>query len=149
MEFSSEGASGIEMIDKSYDLIISDLKMPGVDGMAVLEFILEHSPDSICIFLTGYGTVKNAVEAIKAGAFDYLTKPVKMDEILVTLKRAPDFRNLKMENLNLKNQLKKKYRFENIIGDTSRFRRFSRFREGRGYGQHDPSLWGRAEREKS
>ena len=124
VDTSADGVGGIEMIEKkSYDLIITDMKMPSVDGMKVLEFALEHSPDSICIILTGYGTVKNAVEAIKMGAFDYLTKPVKMDEILVTLKRALDYRNLKMENLNLKNQLKKKYRFENIVGDHERMQK--------------------------
>jgi DNA-binding NtrC family response regulator len=124
VDTSADGVAGIEMIEKkSYDLIITDMKMPSVDGMKVLEFALEHSPDSICIILTGYGTVKNAVEAIKKGAFDYLTKPVKMDEILVTLKRALDYRSLKMENLNLKNQLKKKYRFENIVGDHERIQK--------------------------
>ncbi len=118
VETSADGAAGIEMIEKKfYDLIVTDLKMPGVDGMKVLEFAMNHSPDSICIMLTGYGTVKNAVEAIKLGAFDYLTKPVKMDEIMVTLQRALEYRNLKLENINLRNQLKKKYKFENIIGD--------------------------------
>ena len=118
VDTSADGSAGIEMIEKKfYDLIVTDLKMPGVDGMKVLEFAMNRSPDSLCIILTGYGTVKNAVEAIKLGAFDYLTKPVKMDEILVTLKRALEYRNLKMENINLKNQLKKKYKFENIIGD--------------------------------
>lgn len=121
VDTSADGSAGIEMIEKKfYDLIVTDLKMPGVDGMKVLEFSMNRSPDSLCIILTGYGTVKNAVEAIKLGAFDYLTKPVKMDEILVTLKRALDYRNLKMENINLKNQLKKKYKFENIIGDHER-----------------------------
>ncbi|HEX7372163.1 MAG TPA: sigma-54 dependent transcriptional regulator [Thermodesulfobacteriota bacterium] len=124
VDTSVDGSAGIEMIEKkAYDLILTDMKMPSIDGMKVLEFALNHSPDSICIILTGYGTVKNAVEAIKAGAFDYLTKPAKMDEILVTLKRALDYRNLKMENLNLKNQLKKKYRFENIIGDHERIQK--------------------------
>src|SRR4030043_2118670 len=91
--------------------------MPGVDGMEVLRFVLDHSPDSICIILTGYGTVKNAVEAIKLGAFDYLTKPVKLDEITIVLKKSFKYRYLKGENKNLRNQLKKKYRFENIIGN--------------------------------
>ena len=115
---SPDGANGISKIEKSfYDIVLTDLKMPGVDGMAVLQFVLASSPDSLCIILTGYGTVKNAVEAIKMGAFDYLTKPVKMDEILITFKRALEYRNLKRENSNLRSQLKKKYRFENIIGD--------------------------------
>ncbi len=118
VDTSSDGAAGTELIEKKfYDLIITDLKMPGMDGMKVLEFAMNHSPDSMCIMLTGYGTVKNAVEAIKLGAFDYLTKPVKMDEILVTLQRALEYRSLKQENIHLRNQLKKKYRFENIIGD--------------------------------
>jgi len=124
VDTSADGSSAIAMIDKkSYDLIFTDLKMPGVDGMAVLEYAMDHSPDSICIILTGYGTVKNAVEAIKRGAFDYLPKPVKMDEILVTIQRALDYRNLKRENLNLRSQLKKKYRFENIIGDHERMQK--------------------------
>jgi DNA-binding NtrC family response regulator len=118
VDTSADGSSATAMIDKKfYDLIFTDLKMPGVDGMAVLDYAIDRSPDSICIILTGYGTVKNAVEAIKRGAFDYLPKPVKMDEILVAIQRALDYRNLKRENLNLRSQLKKKYRFENIIGD--------------------------------
>jgi len=113
-----DGATGLSKIEKKfYDVVLTDLKMPGIDGMEVLKYVLENSPDSICIILTGYGTVKNAVEAIKLGAFDYLTKPVRVDEILITINRALEYRNLKQENFSLKNQLKKKYRFENIIGD--------------------------------
>ncbi len=116
---TSDGASGISLIEKNfYDLVLTDLKMPGADGMEVLKYVKEHSPDSICILLTGYGTIRNAVEAIKNGAFDYLTKPVKLDEIAVTLKRAFEYRNLKRENVNLRNQLKKKYQFKNIIGES-------------------------------
>lgn len=119
-----DGQTGISKIEKKfYDLILTDLKMPGLDGMEVLKYVQENSPDSICIILTGYGTVKNAVEAIKLGAFDYLTKPIKLDEILITLKRALDYRNLRRENINLKSQLKKKYRFENIIGDSEKMQK--------------------------
>src|SRR4030043_845963 len=121
VETSRDGANGISMMEnKFYDLVLTDLKMPGVDGMGVLKYIKDHSSDSICIILTGYGTVKNAVEAVKLGAFDYLTKPVKMDEITITLKRALEFRDLKRENQNLKNQLKRKYKFENIIGGSEK-----------------------------
>jgi DNA-binding NtrC family response regulator len=116
---TSDGTSGISMIEKKfYDLILTDLKMPGADGMEVLKYVKEHSPESICIILTGYGTIKNAVEAIKSGAFDYLPKPVKMDEITITLNRALEYRNLKRENNNLRNQLKRKYQFKNIIGES-------------------------------
>ena len=116
-----EGAASISMMEKKqYDIVITDLKMPGIDGMDILKYVKENSPESICIILTGYGTIKNAVEAIKLGAFDYLTKPVKLDEILISIERALEHRNLKRENINLKNQLKKKYRFENIIGDNEK-----------------------------
>jgi DNA-binding NtrC family response regulator len=121
VDTAEDGARGISLIERnSYDLIVTDLKMPDTGGMEVLKYIREHSPDTLCIILTGYGTVKNAVEAIKMGAYDYLTKPVKMDEILVTFQRAFEYRDLKRENLHLRNQLKKKYRFENIIGDSEK-----------------------------
>lgn len=124
VDISPDGASGISKIEKKfYDIVLTDLRMPGTDGMEVLKYVLENSPDSICIILTGYGTVKNAVEAIKLGAFDYLTKPVKTDEILLTFKRALEYRNLKRENINLRKQLKKKYRFENIIGDNEKMQK--------------------------
>lgn len=116
---TTDGATGISMIEKNfYDLILTDLKMPGADGMEVLGYVREHSPESICILLTGYGTIRNAVEAIKKGAFDYLTKPIKLDEIAITLKRALEYRDLKRENTNLRNQLKRKYQFKNIIGES-------------------------------
>lgn len=119
VETCADGAAALALIEKKfYDLVLTDLKMPGVDGMEVLRQTLTHSPDSVCILLTGYGTIKNAVEAIKMGAFDYLTKPVKLEEILVTLQRALEVRNLKRENANLRNQLKRKYRFDNLIGDS-------------------------------
>ncbi|MBP1716612.1 MAG: Two-component, sigma54 specific, transcriptional regulator, Fis family [Deltaproteobacteria bacterium] len=124
IDTAEDGAKGISLIERNfYDLILTDLKMPDTDGMAVLKYICEHSPDSLCIILTGYGTVKNAVEAIKMGAFDYLTKPVKTDEILVTFQRAFEYRDLKRENVHLRNQLKKKYRFENIIGDSEKIQK--------------------------
>jgi DNA-binding NtrC family response regulator len=124
VDTAEDGAKGIASIEGNfYDLILTDLKMPGIDGMEVLKYITEHSPDSICILLTGYGTVKSAVEAIKLGAFDYLTKPVKMDEISVTIQRAFEYRDLKRENIHLRSQLKRKYRFENIIGDSEKIQK--------------------------
>ena len=124
VDTSSDGAEGISRIEnKFYDIILTDLKMPGVDGMEVLKYVKENSPDSICIVLTGYGTIKNAVEAIKLGSFDYLTKPVKLEEIRITIQRALEHRNLKRENINLRNQLKKKYKFENIIGDNEKMQK--------------------------
>jgi DNA-binding NtrC family response regulator len=101
-----------------YDVILIDLNMPKVDGMAVLRHLVDHLQDSIGIILTGHATIKNAVEAMKIGAYDYLTKPVKMEEVLMVINRALEFRDLRRENLALKKQLKNKYKFENFIGDS-------------------------------
>jgi len=121
---AADGVTGITMLDKGfYDMVLTDLKMPGIDGMEILKYLEENSPESICMILTGYGTIKNAVEAIKAGAFDYLTKPVKLEEVLVSLKRAFEHRDLKRENMHLKSQLKKKYRFRNIVGDSEKMQK--------------------------
>jgi len=121
IDAAPNGIAGIALIEKKfYDIVLTDMMMPGADGMEVLKYIKANSPDSLCIVLTGYGTIKNAVEAMKSGAFDYLAKPVKFDEIQIALQRAIEHRNLKRENTNLRNQLKRKYRFENIIGDSER-----------------------------
>lgn len=101
-----------------YDIVIIDLNMPKVDGMTVLKHLVDHHQDSIGIILTGHATIRNAVEAMKLGAQDYLTKPVKMEELLVVIKKALEFRDLRRENLALKKQLKNKYKFENFIGDS-------------------------------
>jgi len=119
VETAKNGEVAIKMIDQNfYDVALIDLNMPKIDGMFVMKYLTENAPDSIGIILTGYATIKNAVEAMKLGAFDYLAKPVKMEEVLLIINRALEFRNLKRENLALKNQLKKKYQFENFVGDS-------------------------------
>jgi DNA-binding NtrC family response regulator len=86
--------------------------------MKVLRHVLDESPDTICIILTGFGTIKGSVEAIKMGAFDYISKPVKSDEIVIVVEKALKYRRLERENVLLKQQLRKKYHFENFIGDS-------------------------------
>ena len=119
VEGFTNGEAGIDALGRdSYDLVLTDLKMPGADGMDVLKYVKNHCPETICIILTGHGTIKNAVEAVRAGAYDYLTKPVDLEEIIIAVQRAIEYRNLKRENALLRNQLRKKYKFENIIGDS-------------------------------
>lgn len=116
---AADGRKAIRRIeDDFYDLVITDLNLPKVDGMKVLQYVVEQSPDTMCVILTGYGTIKGSVEAIKMGAFDYISKPVKSDEILIVVEKALKFRQLERENSLLKQQLRKKYRFENFIGDS-------------------------------
>ncbi len=113
------GQDAIKKIDKEFfDVVLIDLNMPKVDGMTVLRHLVENEPESIGIILTGYATIKNAVEAMKAGAYDYLAKPVKLEEVLMVIQKAVELRDLRRENLALKRQLKKKYRFHNFVGDS-------------------------------
>jgi two-component system, NtrC family, response regulator PilR len=112
-----DGKSGIKRLEAdNYDLVITDLMMPGVGGMEVLDHVLNNSPKTMCIILTGYGTIKSSVEAIKNGAFDYITKPVTASELLVGVEKALKFRNLEEENIRLKKELRRKYRYENLVG---------------------------------
>ncbi len=111
------GKSGInELESDNYDLVITDLMMPDVGGMEVLDHALTNSPKTMCIMLTGYGTIKSSVEAIKKGAFDYITKPVTASELLVVVEKALKFRSLAEENIRLKKELRRKYRYDNLIG---------------------------------
>lgn len=103
-------------IEDKYDLVITDLKMPHLDGLQLLEFIQEINPENIVIIITGHGTINTAVEAMKLGAFDYITKPLKDDLVTLTIERALSYAKLREENIALKRNLKKKYDFDNMIG---------------------------------
>ncbi len=130
VDTAPDGALAVDRIsEKFYDVILTDLAMPKKDGMEVLKHIADASPESICIIITGYGSIKNAVDAIKSGAFDYLTKPVKSEEILICIERALNYRNLKRENSTLKKQLTTRYSHENIVGDSEKIQEVFRLIE--------------------
>ncbi|OGL38968.1 MAG: Fis family transcriptional regulator [Candidatus Schekmanbacteria bacterium RIFCSPHIGHO2_02_FULL_38_11] len=108
-----------ELIQKNdFTLALLDLFMPEVDGIQTLKALHSSKPDTIGIIMTGYATIDSAVEAMKAGAFDYVSKPFNLDEILLIIKRAIEYQRLRGENLLLKSQLKKKYKFESIVGNS-------------------------------
>lgn len=112
-----DGPSAIEEASKNlFNLVFVDLKMPGMDGIEVIKQIRKIKPDLMIILLTGYGTIDSAVRAMKAGAYDYITKPFQIDEILMMAKRALEHQRLQTENIILKKTLENKYRFENFIG---------------------------------
>jgi DNA-binding NtrC family response regulator len=100
----------------AFDIIVSDLRLPGIDGSAVIEAAVARYPHIIAIVVTGFGTVKDAVEAIKRGACDFVSKPFQIDELLHVLDSAIEQRRLKSENAYLRSQLEERYRFEDIIG---------------------------------
>jgi len=105
-----------KLADFAFDIIITDLRLPGVDGSAVVEAAVARYPHIIAIVVTGYGTVKDAVEAIKRGAWDFVSKPFQLDELLHVLDSAIEQRSLQSENAYMRAQLEERYRFEGIIG---------------------------------
>ena len=105
-----------KLADFAFDIIITDLRLPGVDGSVVVEAAVERYPHIIAIVVTGYGTVKDAVEAIKRGATDFVNKPFQIDELLHVLDSALEQRRLKSENAYLRAQLEERYSFEGIVG---------------------------------
>src|SRR5262245_41851749 len=122
-----EAPSGEEAINRladfAYDVIVTDLRLPGIDGGAVVDAALERYPDIVAIVVTGYGTVKAAVEAIKRGAWDFVSKPFQIDELLHALDSALEQRRLKSENAYLRAQLEERYRFEGLIGKSPAMKR--------------------------
>ncbi|HEY1910275.1 MAG TPA: sigma-54 dependent transcriptional regulator, partial [Vicinamibacterales bacterium] len=105
-----------KLADFAFDIIITDLRLPGIDGSAVLDAAVERYPHIVAIVVTGYGTVKDAVEAIKRGAWDFVSKPFQIDELLHVLDSALEQRRLKSENAYLRAQLEARHRFEGLIG---------------------------------
>lgn len=123
---SSEGyevensASGEEALDKhfsqSFQLVLLDLLLPGIDGIEVLKKLKKIDPNSVIIIITAFASVESAISAMKIGAYDYIQKPFKHDELLITVQRAIEHRKLQEENIRLKDELQRKFSFENIIG---------------------------------
>jgi DNA-binding NtrC family response regulator len=96
------------LADFAFDVIVTDLRLPGIDGAAVVDAAVERYPDIVAIVVTGYGTVKDAVEAIKRGAWDFVSKPFQIDELLHVLDAALEQRRLKSENAYLRAQLEER-----------------------------------------
>jgi two-component system, NtrC family, response regulator AtoC len=105
-----------KLADFAFDVIIIDLRLPGIDGSAVLDAAVGRYPDIVAIVVTGYGTMKDAVEAIKRGAWDFVTKPFQIGELLHALDAALEQRRLKSENAYLRAQLQERYSFAGIVG---------------------------------
>jgi two-component system response regulator AtoC len=117
VEQAESGEAAIaRLADFAFDIIITDLRLPGMDGSAVIEAAVARYPEIIAIVVTGYGTVKDAVEAIKRGASDFVSKPFQIDELLHVLGSSLEQRRLKSENAYLRSQLEERYRFEGVIG---------------------------------
>ncbi|MBW2610604.1 MAG: sigma-54-dependent Fis family transcriptional regulator [Deltaproteobacteria bacterium] len=118
-EAAADGIEGLSLMEKQdFDFILCDLKMPKMDGMAFLEKARAKYPGKTIIMMSAYGTFDTALEAMKIGAYDYISKPFKADEVLLTLKKVEERERLKEENLRLQDRLKKieqRYSFGNIV----------------------------------
>jgi DNA-binding NtrC family response regulator len=116
---AADGESGLHLLkEEAFDLVLSDLALPGLDGMGLLNYLVREQPEVPCIIITGYGTIANAVAAIRQGAYDYFTKPVDPTELRLVVARALEHRRLKWENLHLKKQLRRRYGFANMVGNS-------------------------------
>src|ERR1700674_4761015 len=130
VEQADSGEAAIaKLADFAFDIIVTDLRLPGADGSAVVEAAVERYPHIVAIVVTGYGTVKDAVEAIKRGASDFVSKPFQIDELLHVLDSALEQRRLKSENAYLRSQLEERYRFEGIIGKSRPMTQLLQLRE--------------------
>ncbi len=117
VEQADTGEAAIaRLADFAFDIIVTDLRLPGIGGSDVIEAARERYPDIIAIVVTGFGTVKDAVEAIKRGAGDFITKPFQFEELAHVLQSQLEQRRLKSENAYLRSQLEERYRFSDIIG---------------------------------
>ncbi|MHC1697937.1 MAG: sigma-54-dependent transcriptional regulator [Geobacteraceae bacterium] len=114
---AASGSEGLQAFDKlSPALVITDLKMPGIDGFQVLREIKERSPETLVVIITAFGAVETAVEAMKLGAYDYITKPFNRAELKLVVRKALQVTSLSRENRQLREELTEKIDFRNIIG---------------------------------
>ncbi len=114
---ADSGEQALELLEQfAFDVVVADLRMPGIDGMRVIEAARERYPGIVGIVITGYGTVKDAVDAIKRGAADFIAKPFQFDELMHVLRKALEQRRLTQENAYLRSQLEERYRFGGILG---------------------------------
>src|SRR5918996_4432542 len=117
VEQAQSGEQALQRLTEfAFDILITDLRLPGIDGREVLQAALDRYPELIAIVITGFGTVKDAVEAIKQGAADFITKPFQFDALMHVLRSAMEQRRLKSENAYLRSQLEQRYRIDGLVG---------------------------------
>jgi DNA-binding NtrC family response regulator len=117
VEQADSGEAALQRLaDFAFDVLVTDLRLPGIDGRKVLDAARERYPEIIAIVITGFGTVKDAVDAIKQGASDFITKPFQFDALLHVLNSALEQKRLKSENAYLRSQLQERYKLDGLVG---------------------------------
>ena len=120
ISLAEDGVAALEQIKKeSFEMVITDIRMPGMGGIELLEMVNQISPCTLVVAITAHGSIENAVEAMKKGAYDYLTKPITPHQIKLIIQRASRHKNLLEENKYLREEINEKYHFEELIGKSS------------------------------
>jgi len=120
VDLAKSGSQALEMIrDRDYGVVLLDLMLPDIDGLQVLEELKKDENSPVAVVLTAFASIDRAVRATKLGAFDFITKPFKNDELLLAVKNALEHRHLVEENQRLKKTLRERYNFQNIIGKSA------------------------------
>ncbi|MDI6802992.1 MAG: sigma-54 dependent transcriptional regulator [Bacteroidota bacterium] len=118
---ASSAEQGIELANKNMvDLILTDFKMPGKTGLDLLKEVRANNPEAAIVIMTAFGTIENAVDAMRAGAYDYITKPIDFDELELLIQRLGERQKLISENILLREQLAEKYKFTDIIAHSTK-----------------------------
>lgn len=116
-EVASDGEEALQKIEKeNFDIVITDIKMPKVDGIQLLEASPKNSPDSFFIIMTAYASVKTAIDALRNGAYDYLIKPIELDDVIFRVKKLIEYKKLAAENKYLRQRISSDAGFTNLIG---------------------------------
>jgi len=119
----SQGSEALNLVaSESFDFILSDIVMPSMGGLELLQALKDKKVEATIIMMSAYGTLDTAVEAMKKGAYDYISKPFRPDEILLALRKAEERENLRKENLRLRQEVHREYAFGNIIGKSPQMR---------------------------
>ncbi len=120
VETAADGLAALNKIQsQNFDLVITDIKMPQMDGMELLEKGTRVSPDTFFIIITAYASVNSAIAALRAGAYDYLIKPLEFDDLLIRIRRLLDYRKLALENRTLRQRISSAEGYRNLIGKSS------------------------------
>lgn len=123
VQAAANGQEGLHLLSHAaFDIVITDLRLPGADGLELLQVCKQRSPHTEVIMITAHGSVETAVEAMKRGAYDFITKPFSMDELLLIVDRLSKVFALRAENVELREALEGKFNFEGIVGKNHRMR---------------------------
>ena len=123
VETASSGEMALQMLAESrFDLVLADIKMPGMDGLELLELIKREIPDVTVVMMTAYGSIDTAVEAIKNGAYDFITKPFDRDELVIRLEKALERSTLLKENIRLQKECRDIHMFQDLVGKSNRMK---------------------------